>query len=77
MFLSICSVKEKRGGTMPRTLKGLRADLGMTQEEAAKLIGVSVGTYVRYEKGKSLIPYRYVAIIAKKCGIKNIQEIKA
>ncbi|WP_270630952.1 helix-turn-helix transcriptional regulator [Limosilactobacillus mucosae] len=35
------------------TLKALRANKGMTQEEAAKAIGVSQYTWQNYERGKT------------------------
>lgn len=38
---------------MQLTLKALRATRNMTQEEAAKAIGVSKYTWSNYERGKS------------------------
>lgn len=38
---------------MKFTLKALRNNKGYTQEEASKLIGVSVETLASYEKGKT------------------------
>lgn len=38
---------------MQLTLKALRATQSMTQEEAAKAIGVSKYTWSNYERGKS------------------------
>lgn len=38
---------------MTMTLKALRANQGLTQEEAAKLIGVTKWTWSNYERGKS------------------------
>lgn len=38
---------------MQLTLKALRATQNMTQEEAAKAIGVSKYTWSNYERGKS------------------------
>lgn len=35
------------------TLKALRANSGLTQEEAAKLVGVSKYTWSNYEQGKT------------------------
>jgi putative transcriptional regulator len=35
------------------TLKALRANNGLTQEEAAKMIGVSKYTWSNYEQGKT------------------------
>ena len=44
------------------TLKAARAIKGYTQEEAAKLIGISVFTLINYEAGRS---YPDVPIIKK------------
>ncbi len=41
------------GDTMKFTLKTIRNLKGYTQEEAAKLIGISVDTLGNYERGKS------------------------
>ena len=41
------------GDTMKFTLKTIRNLKGYTQEEAAKLIGISVDTRGNYERGKS------------------------
>ncbi len=38
---------------MQLTLKALRVNHGMTQEEAAKAVGVSEYTWSNYERGKS------------------------
>ncbi|MGN1283861.1 MAG: helix-turn-helix domain-containing protein, partial [Candidatus Limosilactobacillus intestinavium] len=38
---------------MQLTLKALRVNQGMTQEEAAKAVGVSEYTWSNYERGKS------------------------
>lgn len=38
---------------MPITLKGARANKGLTQAQAAKEIGVTVDTLSNYERGKS------------------------
>lgn len=37
---------------MKRTLKGIRVDLGYTQEDMAKAMGVSIVTWNKKEKGK-------------------------
>ena len=36
------------------TLKALRASKGLSMEKAARLAGVSLGTYLRAEQGKPL-----------------------
>ena len=38
---------------MQLTLKSLRVNKGLTQEEASKLIGISIDTLRNYESGKS------------------------
>jgi putative transcriptional regulator len=46
-------VLKLNGDTMKFTLKTIRNLKGYTQEEAAKLIGISVDTLGNYERGKS------------------------
>lgn len=43
----------KGGKTMRLTLKALRVNKSLTQEEAAKAIGVSKYTWSNYEQGKT------------------------
>lgn len=43
----------KGGKTMKLTLKALRVNKSLTQEEAAKAIGVSKYTWSNYEQGKT------------------------
>ena len=50
---------------MKLTLKALRINKGYTQEQAANLIGISVETLAKYEKG---ITYPDIPIL------KNIEE---
>lgn len=38
---------------MALTLKAARVNKGMTQEEAAKHLGINVGTLINYELGKT------------------------
>lgn len=47
---------------MKMTLKAIRINLNMTQQEAAKRIGISVDTLKNYEAGKT---YPDVPIIVK------------
>lgn len=47
-------------------LKARRKQLGFTQEEVAKAIGVDKGTYFRYEKGEIDTTSEILALIAKK-----------
>lgn len=51
---------------MPMTLKAARTNVGLTQAQAAKEIGVTVDTLSNYERGKS---YPDVPII------KRIEEV--
>lgn len=55
---------------MKLTLKALRMNKGYSQEEAAKLIGVSTDTLANYERG---ITYPDVPIINK---IEEVYETK-
>lgn len=41
---------------MAITLKAARVNSGLTQTEAAQLIGINLGTLVKYEKGYPGIP---------------------
>ena len=47
---------------MKLTLKALRNNKGYTQEEASKLIGISVETLAKYEKG---VTYPDIPILKK------------
>lgn len=51
---------------MKLTLKALRVNKGYTQEKAASLIGISVETLAKYEKG---LTYPDIPIL------KNIEEV--
>lgn len=51
------------------TLKALRANKGMTQEEAAKAIGVSQYTWQNYERGKTFPDVPTIEKIEKKFDI--------
>ena len=45
-------------------LKEKRKELGLTQKEAAKLVGISYRTYVRYEEDESYVnSYKYKKIL--------------
>lgn len=59
-----------------RTLKGLRNDLGLTQPQMAKKLGIATGTYINYENFNSKIPYEIALKIADMCKIENLREIK-
>lgn len=45
------------------TLKAARVNAGLTQEEAAKAIGISARTYLSWEKDPSQISAKFQAII--------------
>lgn len=51
------------------TLKALRANKGMTQEEAAKVIGVSRYTWQNYERGKTFPDVPTIEKIEKKFNV--------
>lgn len=51
------------------TLKALRANKGMTQEEAAKAIGVSQYTWQNYEHGKTFPDVPTIKKIEKKFNV--------
>nr|DAO15744.1 MAG TPA: Helix-turn-helix XRE-family like protein [Caudoviricetes sp.] len=51
------------------TLKALRANKGMTQEEAAKAIGVSQYTWQNYERGKTFPDVPTIEKIEKKFNV--------
>lgn len=55
---------------MKLTLKALRTNKGYTQEQASNLIGISVETLAKYEKG---ITYPDIPILKK---IEEIYETK-
>lgn len=45
------------------TLRAARVNAGMTQEEAAKAMGISARTYLSWEKDPSQISAKYQAMI--------------
>lgn len=54
------------------TLKELRKEKGLTQEACAKVVGVPLRTYIRYESDegrRNNIKYRYIFEILQKYGI--------
>lgn len=61
----------KKGGKQVKfTLKALRINKGYTQEKAANLIGISVETLAKYEKGST---YPDIPILKK---IEEVYETK-
>lgn len=54
------------------TLKELRKEKGLTQEACAKVVGVPLRTYIRYESDegrRNNIKYRYIFEILQKYGV--------
>lgn len=51
------------------TLEAARVNAGLTQEEAAKKIGVTRGTVLNWEKGKVIPGIPQMAMLAKVYGI--------
>lgn len=54
---------------MALTLKAARVNKGMTQEEAAKLLGINVGTLINYEAGKTFPDVPMITRIEKLYGV--------
>lgn len=61
---------------MKRTIKGLRTDLELKQEQMAERLGVSLPTYKRYENYQARIPAAVLVKIADMCGITDVRTIK-
>lgn len=61
---------------MKRTIKGLRNDLDLSQEEMAHKLGIPTVTYRRYENYQNKIPTNIIVAIADMCGIEDIRNIK-
>lgn len=49
----------------PSRIRSLREEYGSSQEQTAKLLGISQTMYARYESGYSKMPIKYVVILAK------------
>lgn len=60
---------------MAITLKAARVNVGMTQEEAAKRIGVTANTISRWELGISAPTFRYMQPICEAYGLKSYDDI--
>ena len=54
---------------MALTLKAARVNKGLTQEEAAKLLGINVGTLINYEAGKTFPDVPMITRIEKLYGV--------
>lgn len=59
-----------------RSLKGIRAELNLTQAELAKELGLSTHTYQRYEEDGTRIPFKIVVKLADIAGIQDLRMIK-
>lgn len=59
-----------------RTIKGIRFDLSLTQQEMANKLGVPLNTYRRYENYITKIPVNVLIKIADLAKIENIRSIK-
>lgn len=58
-----------------RTLKGIRADLGLTQKEFAKKLGISESAYQKYEAYLHMLPSDILFKISEvsRVDVKNIK----
>lgn len=52
---------------MSNNIASERNRLGLNQAEMAEQLGVSRGTYIKYEKMPPLTPYYILEMIAEKC----------
>lgn len=48
-----------------RTFRGIRSDLGLTQQEMAEKLGVTITTYQHYERYLSRIPAEILFKVAE------------
>ena len=60
---------------MAMSLKAARVNANLTQEQAAKTIGVSTNTVSRWELGISAPHYKHLANICKAYGLTSYDEI--
>lgn len=52
-----------------RTIKGVRCDLGLTQEELAKELDISLTSMQKYERYESKTPGSFLLDLAEKAGL--------
>ena len=60
---------------MAISLRAARVNAGLTQEQAAKAIGVSPNTVSRWELGISAPHYKHLSKICKVYGLKSYDDI--
>lgn len=58
-----------------RTIKGIRSDLNLSQEELAKELDISLTSMQKYERYESRIPATFLIDLASKAGL-DPREIK-
>lgn len=56
-------------------IKKLRLDLGLTQEEMAEKLDISINAYRNYELGKRQLPYNVLIKFLKLRGFKQDLEL--
>ena len=67
--------EEKGGENMKMTLKAARVNAGLTQEEAAKSIGVTKNTIYRWEIGVSSPPFKRLHTICEVYGVDSLDDL--
>lgn len=66
--------KPRPAATEPRTLAALRARLGLTQIETARLLRCDPRTYQRWEQGSPAIPAVLWALLCERAGVPETWE---
>jgi len=61
---------------MKRTIRGIRVDLGYTQEEMSKLMGIKLETYKNYEQYQVRTPAKFLIDLADLAKVDDIRTIK-
>ena len=60
---------------MAISMRAARVNAGLTQVEAAKIIGVAPNTISRWEKGISAPTFKYIRPIVEAYGLKSYEDI--
>lgn len=60
---------ENKGRMLAHTFSNVREKLEMNQEKIAKLVGVSTGTWSKYETGNRTPPLKRFQMICKECKV--------